>query len=153
MLCKKLRSCGETETILVDQKSNQLLAVKDSLSECEDYLLKILPLFPMKQMEIRVFNFQTEFPPITNLSRQLGSISAIVADNLEINLHWKSVKCAKFYEVLQKKSNNQERIFRKKILKNLAAKRFLHIVSWKSILFISIRGIFMEDLCAVCDNS
>ena len=132
MLCKKLRSCGETETILVDQKSNQLLAVKDSLSECEDYLLKILPLFPMKQMEIRVFNFQTEFPPITNLSRQLGSISAIVADNLEINLHWKSVKCAKFYEVLQKKSNNQERIFRKKILKNLAAKRFLHIVSGKS---------------------
>ena len=112
-LCQENSGCHQSSHLSVTPNLDQLLYSNTSLSECTNYFLKILPIYGNKVLSEKVVNFQTKFPPLTNLSGQLGPITASVSQNLDINLAWSSVKCAKQYQVFQKNNNNQWELINK----------------------------------------
>ena len=101
-LCQENIGCATPREIIVDQRSNELLSANNSLQECTSYYLKILPLYAGKKVSERLVTFQTLFPPLANLSKQLGPIRASVTQNLVINLLWTKVKCAKQYLIYER---------------------------------------------------
>ena len=100
-LCQESIGCAPAKELSVDQSSNELFSANNSLQECTSYYLKILPLYASKKVSERLVTFQTRFPPLTNLSKQLGPIRASVTQNLAISLTWTKVKCAKQYLIYE----------------------------------------------------
>ena len=64
-------------SVTVDESTTTLFAANDSLTECTNYYLKILPIHESRKIGEKIVPFQTQFPPLTNLTRQLGGWSEV----------------------------------------------------------------------------
>ena len=62
-------------SLTVDESTTTLFTANDSLTECTNYYLKILPIHESRKIAEKIIPFQTQFPPLTNLTRQLGEWS------------------------------------------------------------------------------
>ena len=64
-------------SLTVDESTTTLFSANDSLTECTNYYLKILPIHESRKIAEKIIPFQTQFPPLTNLTRQLGEGSGV----------------------------------------------------------------------------
>ena len=64
-------------SVTVDESTTTLFAANNSLTECTNYYLKILPIHESRKIGEKIVPFQTQFPPLTNLTRQLGGRSEV----------------------------------------------------------------------------
>ena len=64
-------------SLTVDESTTTLFTANDSLTECTNYYLKILPIHESRKIAEKIIPFQTQFPPLTNLTRQLGKWSEL----------------------------------------------------------------------------
>ena len=101
-LCQENLGCGHHWSVTDTVNNIDLYSANNTLQECTNYYLKILPIFPSKKISEKVVHFQTKFPPSTNLSNQLLPITASVSKSLMIHLNWRRVKCSRQYQVYQR---------------------------------------------------